>query len=340
MDDAGIIIDLNLAFARYSVEKMGETRPYARANADLPEKLGDFLVAGPRAIESASETCEFILQRLGRDDCGPGGEKTVYKLNEVVLGAPPLPSLSSRIFCAWQNFPSHVQKALANREGVISSIEEIASGIRARIPYGFYKLPQTVVGNGQLVNVPRWVRFLDYELELAAFVGREGRNVPAKEAHGLIVGFSCFYDWSVRDEIMVVGSEPLDRNPLNFALRKNIPGASMGPYLVIDENIDPYELRIKTRVNGQLRQNGSTTEMVKKFEDFIVHLSRFITLYPGDIIVSGTPAGTAYDSTKFSHTKNKGGVKAFDDSRFLKEGDVVEGTIERIGTLTSTIHFI
>jgi 2-keto-4-pentenoate hydratase/2-oxohepta-3-ene-1,7-dioic acid hydratase in catechol pathway len=353
-DDDSKIVDLNLAYAAYLSDRHSEPKPHEKANAVLPASLLDFLYAGDASVKAAEEVLEgFILPKLEAGGpsplSGPAGEKIVHEIPaEVQLTTPPLPSLASRIFCAALNFPSHNLSLQRSRGDTTKTLEGITREMKASQIYGFCKYPQAVVGNDATVNVPRWVKFLDYETELAAFIGRKGGGIidgkPSpisnEEAKGMIVGYSCFNDWSVRDEILIVGYEPLDHNILNFTLRKNIPGSSLGPYLVIEKGMDPYGLKMTTRVNGKVRQNGSLAEMVSTFEDLIVYLSRFITLYPGDIITSGTMAGTAIDSSKQkAGVTNQGEARVIDDSLFLKEGDTVEGTISGVGTLRNRVHF-
>jgi len=355
LDDFHAVVDLNLAYATYLSEKQNEAKPYAKANAVLPASLSEFLAVGDVALKAAEETLqEFVLPRLEAGGVssisGPSGEKVAYRSpSEIKLPSPPIPSLSSRIFCAAMNFPSHVLALRRNQGDKAVTIEALTKEMKAKQIYGFCKLPQTIVGNDTTLNVPRWVKFLDYELELAAYVGKKGGGIidgkaspiTRREAKEMIVGYACFNDWSVRDESLIVGYEPLDQSTLNFTLRKNIAGGSLGPYLVIGEKINPYVLESTTRVNGKARQNGSLAEMVNKFEDLIVYLSRFITLYPGDIIASETVSGTALDSTRqTADARSKGDVRVLDDSLFLKDGDLVEGTISEIGTLRNRIHFV
>jgi 2-keto-4-pentenoate hydratase/2-oxohepta-3-ene-1,7-dioic acid hydratase in catechol pathway len=351
LENDHMLADLNLSYAAYLVTRK-EAKPQERANAALPSSLLGFLTSSSVSVKVAEELLEnFILPsiRKGIPPLGPSGEKIVFRLpDEADLTFPPLPSLASRIFCAAMNFPSHNFSLQRSRGTTTTTLEEMAKEMKGKQIYGFCKYPQTVVGNDAVVNVPKWIRFLDYEMELAAYIGKEaggiidGKPSPVtrEEARDMIVGYSCFNDWSMRDEILIVGYEPLDHNTLNFTLRKNVSGASLGPYLVIDKRLDPYSLKVTTRVNGGVRQNGSLSEMVSTFEELIVYLSRFITLRPGDIITSGTMAGTAIDSSKQRQEPLANGeVRVLDDSFFLKEGDLVEGTISGIGTLRNRVHF-
>ena len=154
----------------------------------------------------------------------------------------------------------------------------------------------------------------------------------------MIVGYGCFNDWCIRDPHLIIGAEDFDEGVLSFAFQKNASGASLGPYLAIDEVEDPYSLRMETKVNGSIRQSGMTGEMVFKLDEIVSYLSKYLTLYPGDIITPGTCAGTAFDSSRLlPESEWKPGKLKVDSTFFLKDKDLVEAGIEGLGVLRNTM---
>ena len=184
-------------------------------------------------------------------------------------------------------------------------------------PLLFAKLPSALVGDGATVT---WSASLtaqvDYEAELAVVIGRQARNVPVESALEYVLGYSCLNDISARDLQVLDGQ---------WTRAKGLDGfCPMGPWIVTSDEIpEPGALRIQCRVNGEVRQDASTAALVHGVAELIAYCSRSFTLEPGDIIATGTP----------------GGVGAFRDPPvFLADGDVLEVTIEGIGSLRNTCH--
>jgi len=163
---------------------------------------------------------------------------------------------------------------------------------------------------------PDFVKKLDYEVELAVIIGKEGKNIPVSEAGEYIFGYTVFNDISARDIQFKDGQWTRGKSFDTFA--------PMGPCITTAAQIgDPKNLRLRTRVNGEIRQDSSTSRMIFNVYEVIHHLSRVMTLEPCDIIATGTPGGVA------AFMKPK--------PRFLQPGDIVEGEIEKIGTLRNPI---
>jgi 2-keto-4-pentenoate hydratase/2-oxohepta-3-ene-1,7-dioic acid hydratase in catechol pathway len=134
---------------------------------------------------------------------------------------------------------------------------------------------------------------------------------------------AAFHDVSVRDPHFKVGPR-IDEGPITWVLQKNFAdGSALGPWVVVDEDLDAGALAIVTRVNGDVRQRGNTSEMVYGFGDVADYLARCIPLLSGDVIASGTPAGTAFES----------GL----DGAYLQDGDVVEIAVEGVGVLVNQV---
>lgn len=183
----------------------------------------------------------------------------------------------------------------------------------------YYKCNRfAVVGADDDVVWPSFTRALDFELELACYIGRRAKDVPREQARSLIAGYTIFNDMSARDE------QALEMpGMLGPAKSKDFDTANvMGPCLVTaDEIEDPYGLAMIARVNGEEWGRGSTGDMRWRFEDVIAHITRSETLYPGEALGSGTV----------------GNGCGLEQMRFLQPGDVVELEIEKIGVLRSKI---
>ena len=182
-------------------------------------------------------------------------------------------------------------------------------------PVFFAKLPSCLTGHRQsVVHWPVTSR-LDFEGELAVVIGRGGRAIPEHEALSALFGYSVFNDVTARD---------LQRSDGQWVRGKSLDTfGPMGPLITLARDVpDPQALRLQTRVNGELRQDASTAEMAFGVARIVAHVSQAITLRPGDVITTGTPAGV--------------GVFA-SPPRFLEKDDRMEVTIEGLGTLSNTV---
>lgn len=182
-------------------------------------------------------------------------------------------------------------------------------------PVTFAKLPQSVIGPGEVIRWdPDQSTEVDYEAELAVVIGVEARGVPVGSALDFILGYTCCNDVSARDAQFSDGQWLRSKSFDTFC--------PLGPWLVTPEDIpDPQDLRIACRVNGETLQESTTAQMVFGVAEIISYLSRFITLRPGDVITTGTPAGVGFARTP---------------PIYLQHGDTVEIDIEGIGPLTNT----
>ncbi|MCJ0764199.1 fumarylacetoacetate hydrolase family protein [Variovorax terrae] len=190
-------------------------------------------------------------------------------------------------------------------------------------PFFFTKLPGTTVAHGDPICGHDFSHKLDYEVELAVIIGREGRDIPAADAYGHVAGYTICNDISYR-ELQANEAAPTltGRYGQNWLQGKSLDrSCPLGPAIALaDELPDPYPLQIVCRVNGEVRQNASTQQMIFRIPELIANISRAMTLYPGDVIATGTPSGC--------------GVA---DGRYLQPGDVVECEIENIGKLVNTV---
>ena len=316
----GSIVDLNLAYAAV-LSRRGVARPYAHAYSALPPKLSDFIMEGEGALKAAEEALQQVGEGLKE---GPRGERILFNPDEVKVHAP-LPSLASRIAMAGANFYDHTAGVISMMTGRRVTVEDIKRELAEgkHQPWGFWKSARNVIGPDEPIIYPARTQRLDYEVEVAAVIGRKGKDIPEGDAMSYVFGYTIINDLSARDQ-------PDDRG---FFLAKNFDTSTpMGPCIVTADEIgDPHRLRMRLKVNGETRQDGSMRMMIRGFPFWISYLSRDMTLYPGDIISGGTCAGTALDTTP----RDPEGRTRPD--RFLKPGDIVEAWVEGIGTLRNPV---
>ncbi len=202
------------------------------------------------------------------------------------------------------------------------TVEHAREELRAQGLWGFYKLAASAIGQDDELVYPAHTTQLDYEGEVAIVFSRNAKNEAAGNLDDTIWGYTLQNDWSLRDQ---------SENPLSgLAFAKNFDGSSsLGPCIVVDEIDDPTNVPFETRVNGELRQQGTTADMVWSFGEAFEYLSRRFTLQPGDVLSAGTNAGTAIDLPPAANGE-------LDVSRFAGPGDVVEISSPLIGTLRNT----
>jgi 2-keto-4-pentenoate hydratase/2-oxohepta-3-ene-1,7-dioic acid hydratase in catechol pathway len=182
-------------------------------------------------------------------------------------------------------------------------------------PLLFAKWPSAVIGDGDSIVIPAGVEQVDYEAELAVVVGARVKGVSVANAFEAIAGYTCLNDVSARTIQFEDGQWTRSKSFDTFC--------PMGPRLIPRDDVaDPQSLRIACRLNGALVQSSSTAHMVFGVAELVAFASEAITLEPGDVIATGTPAGVAYGSTS---------------PRYLQPGDVVEVEIEGVGTLVNPV---
>lgn len=180
-------------------------------------------------------------------------------------------------------------------------------------PTVFSKFNNSIAAHNQDIVIPDSARQLDYEGELGIMIGRTARNVPIESSMDCVFGFFVGNDVSARDLQYRTTQWLLGKTPDGF-----FPA---GPFITtVDDIVDPQDLRIMTRLNGEVRQNSSTSNMIFKCDYLISYLSRYMTLRPGDVISTGTPEGVILGMPP-------------ERRAWIKNGDVVEVEIENLGTL-------
>ena len=229
-------------------------------------------------------------------------------LSAVIL-LSPIPRPRQDVICLGINYKAHAEEA--------ERYSSEAFKKERPIPIYFSKRVSEAVGpEGFIESHPGLVERLDYESELAVIIGKTARNVKAADAADYIFGYTVLNDVSAR---------LLQTTHKQWYFGKSLDGFTpIGPCITTaDEIAFPPALPISSRVNGELRQNSTTDLLITGIADIIEELSSGMTLLPGTIIATGTPAGVGM---------------GFDPPKFLKPGDVVECTIEGIGTLRNTVR--
>jgi 2-keto-4-pentenoate hydratase/2-oxohepta-3-ene-1,7-dioic acid hydratase in catechol pathway len=297
------IADLHFAYA-WLLSEEGEAQPYRLAEAIVPCTMSAFLEGGARSMNEARRTLAALAERWPTN--GLQDETLVHDPASIRLISPlPTPS-SLRDF---YGFEEHVKTGFAKRG------EEI--------PAPWYEMPvyykgnaRSVIGPGDEVIWPRFTTRLDFELELACVIGREGRNISLADARDYIAGFMIMNDFSARD---IQKKEMMVR--LGPAKGKDFATA-FGPELVtLDEISDLGDLPCLVRVNGEVWSQSNAGHSHWSFEQMIAHVSMDETLYPGDVLGSGTVARGC----------------GLELERWIAPGDRVELEIKGLGVLKNRI---
>ncbi len=294
------IADLTLAFAA----SMGEMDP-----ADALDTAEELVPATCEEMVADLETARLIAEEATKALRALKRKKKPLVFDGLPIVFEPgsvdiLPPVSEvTLFCMARNYVAHAA------EMARSKIDDF----KEELPlYCFLKPATSINGPFDPVVVPRSMKKLDYELELGVVIGTGGRNIPLDKAMDHVGGYTLINDMSDRGTLRVgEGSRFIDW----YAMKAPDGFAPTGPYILLPEkNVDPHKLRLKLWVNGELRQNATTGDMIWKVDEMVSYLSSIATLRPGDIIATGSPAGNAAVWGKY-----------------LKPGDVVEGEISKIG---------
>jgi 2-keto-4-pentenoate hydratase/2-oxohepta-3-ene-1,7-dioic acid hydratase in catechol pathway len=236
-------------------------------------------------------------------------------VSEAKLLAPlPVPGT---IFCAGANYADHAAE-MARRRGAEPPPDPHTLGLRS---WHFIKASRCVVGPGETIPLPSTSKKVDWEAELAVVIGRRAKDVSEKDALAYVAGYTIANDLSARDLSRREGLPENSSFKNDWVGQKCFDGACpLGPWIVPAVDIpDPHALSMELSVNGETKQRSDTGQMIYTINEQIADLSGRMTLWPGDIILTGTPAGV-------------GSARG----EFLKAGDVVRITIERIGELTNS----
>ena len=278
----------------------------------LPGDMTELLKGGPTMIARAEEALGCAVEQDGAETDGFDRQLFWSRDQLVFLGAVPHPG---KIIHTAVNFGSHLSE-LAKWEAPEWQAHEWGA-FHYEHPTGFLQAPSSVTGHESQIHIPRFTRQLDYEVELAIVIGRTAKYVSQEDALDYVVGYCVFNDVSARD---IQAREHANKV---IMLGKSFDGSCpLGPWLVTaDELTDPQDMRMELKVNGEMRQDASTADMRYKIRDLVSWWSN-LTLHPGDVITSGSPAGV---------------IAGMKNPIWLKDGDRVDATIAGLGTLTNFI---
>lgn len=257
----------------------------------LPPTIEELIRLGEGGVEA--------IERLTHSTIETDKKEATIRTDGVILQAPV--SSPPKIICLGLNYRDHA--------------EEIGTDIPEE-PIIFMKPRTAIVGPDEPIIKPSFVKELDYEAELAIIIGKRGKDIQVSDAKKYVFGYTAFNDISAREVQFKDKQWTRGKSFDTFA--------PIGPCITTASQIGNLsDLKIRTKVNGELRQNSSTKNMVFNVYEVIHHMSRVMTLEPCDIIATGTPAGV--------------GVFMKPNPRFLSPGDLVEVEIENIGILRNQV---
>ena len=279
------------------------------------------VVLGEKVYEAASLTGEAehasmlgILRdwpRFRKKSMKPGKAKSVALKKAKLLAPLPEPGA---IFCAGANYTDHMEEMarIQNRPPGPNMKEQ------GEKPWHFIKTAASVTGPGAVVKLPAYSKAVDWEVELAAVIGRTAKDVPAEKAVDYVAGYTIANDLSARDAMKRDKVPPAAPFHYDWVSQKCFDGACpLGPWIVPAKQIgDPQRLGLKLWVGDELMQDSNTERMIFSTAEQIAMLSSRVTLRPGDLVLTGTPAGVGMPR-----------------GRFLQPGETVRLWIENIGEL-------
>lgn len=255
---------------------------------------------GVRRDGAIVDTGYADMQALIAD--GEAGLERAGTASEEVEGARLLaPIRPGKILCSGVNYASHV--------------DENPNAVLPEEPFFFSKLPSAVIGPGEPIRIPRPTTLTDYEVELAMVIGARGHRIPEERALEHVFGWTILHDVSARDVQFKDNQITLGKNPDTFA--------PVGPEIVTSDELGDWStLRVSSTLNGEVMQDSATAEMLFPPARLLAFLTDLITLEPGDVVTTGSPAG----------------VGCFRDPPvYMKPGDTVTVSVDRIGDLTNPV---
>lgn len=252
-----------------------------------------------------------VLPLIGRSNSELPQVTGTVPLDEVTLRAP-VPEPRRNLFCVGKNYHEHALEFSASGFDSGATADPVPTH-----PIIFSKLPESVVPTGAAIKIDRSVsEAIDYEAELAVIIGKEARGVAATDALDVIWGYTLVNDVTARD---------LQARHKQWLIGKSQDTfCPMGPWAVTKDEIDLNALTIRGLVNDEVRQEASVAQLIFDIPTIIATISAGITLKPGDVICTGTPAGVGI---------------GFDPPKYLAAGDIVRVEIEGIGTLENPVEW-
>ncbi len=262
----------------------------------------------PLAVD-AREGAQTLIDLLAAGNHMPAAGAPPLRLADVQLDAP-LPRPRRNVFCIGLNYRSHAAELAARGFNGAKTAEDLLP----KAVVAFSKVPESVIGPGAAIEMPAASSAIDYEAELAVIIGKAGKRIARAQAMDHVFGYTIVNDVTARD---------LQKRHQQWLIGKSCDTfCPMGPWIVTRDELDAGRLGVKLWVNDDLRQDGTTADLVFDIPAIIEALSATMTLLPGDVIATGTPAGVGM---------------ATDPPRWLRSGDRVRVEIEGIGTLENPV---
>jgi len=260
--------------------------------------------ATPLAVADAEHGALALIRSLVSGHALPAEAGPRLPVSAITLRAP-LPRPQRNLFCIGRNYRAHAEE-------LATSVFRDQMAEEPKWPMVFSKVPETVIGPFDTVRLPGKAvsEQIDYECELAVVIGRGGRDIPRSRAMEHVFGYTVVNDVSARDVQVRHGQWHLGKSFDTFC--------PMGPWIATADELDGRATRVRGWVNGELRQDGRTQDMIFDIPTLIETCSRGITLVPGDVIATGTPSGVGM---------------GFKPPKWLKHGDVVRVEIDGIGSI-------
>ncbi len=253
--------------------------------------------------EQAAKGALPVIEALAAGERLPGEDGPAVDVASVELMAP-LPQPRRNLWCVGRNYHEHAKELQA-------SVFKDNDANPQSWPIVFTKVPECVVGPFDEVKLPGGIsEQIDYEAEIAVVIGRGGKNITRAQALRHVFGYTVVNDVTARDVQMRHQQWDMGKSFDTFC--------PMGPWIVTADELDGTDTRVRCWVNGELRQDGPTKNFIFDIPTLIETVSRGITLYPGDVISTGTPAGVGL------------GLKP---PQFLKDGDVVRIEVDGLGVI-------
>jgi 2-keto-4-pentenoate hydratase/2-oxohepta-3-ene-1,7-dioic acid hydratase in catechol pathway len=252
-----------------------------------------------------------LVEAMAEGAAVPKPSGAALPLSAVKLDAP-IPVPRRNIFCVGLNYRAHAAEFAASGVGGPRPPQQAVP----EVPVIFSKVPESVIAPETAIRMPNGLsEAIDYEAELAVVIGKAGHAIPPSRAMDHVWGYTILNDVTARD---------LQRRHQQWLIGKSLDTfAPMGPWLACTNELDGAHTRVRCWVNDELRQDAPTEDLIFDIPTLISTISAGITLHPGDIIATGTPAGVGI---------------GFDPPKFLRRGDRVRIHIEGIGTLSNPVQ--
>lgn len=301
-----LVWNLRRAYEVYLLEVEGDPTAAAQAEAQVPNDMVQFIHRNHGQLALLDEAVQFFVE----DD-----DRRQWGVREGIAA----PVADVRFFPPILRPSKIVNIGNSYRDHIVNSAK--AKGVPAEVPpkvkVSFFKAPSTLIADGDPVRYPEASSRWDWEGELAIVMGRTCKGVDISESLDHVFGYLVFNDACVRDVPQVLGGNVCPRGKSADAM------APVGRWIVTADSLklDPNDLRIRSWVNDDLRQDASTSQLIWPLEEIVSEIASFMTLLPGDVIATGSPAGIAVETGKF-----------------LAEGDRVRVEIDGIGSVENVVH--